>query len=83
MAVMESPPLEGFNRCVDVALGDTGRGGLMLGLHDLRGLFPPKQFYNPTLLQQRAAKPLRDCQIPLNLGRAPDLNFRQRFNTCV
>lgn len=40
---MESPPLEGFNRCVDVALGDTGRGGLMLGLHDLRGLFPPKQ----------------------------------------
>ena len=41
--VMESPSLEVFKNCVDVALMDMGKGhggdGLMLGLHDLSGLF--------------------------------------------
>ena len=40
---MESPSLEVFKNCVDVALRDMGKGhggdGLMLGLHDLSGLF--------------------------------------------
>lgn len=27
-AVVESPPLKGFNRCFDVAVGDMGYGGL-------------------------------------------------------
>lgn len=41
------PILEGFNWCVDVALGDRGSGdqggaaGLMVGLGDLRSLFQP------------------------------------------
>ena len=41
--VVGSPSLEVFKNCVDVALRDMGKGhggdGLMLGLHDLSGLF--------------------------------------------
>ena len=43
--VVESPPLEVFQSCVDVALRDVGSGhggdGLMVGLVDRRGLFQP------------------------------------------
>ena len=44
--VVESPSLEVFKKCVDVALFGTwfsrhGGGGLMVGLDDLRGLFQP------------------------------------------
>ena len=42
---MESPSLEVFKKCIDVALRDTfsRRGGVgwMVGLDDLRGLFQP------------------------------------------
>lgn len=42
-----SPFLEAFKKCVDVALGDMGYGGLgsagvMVGFDDLRGHFQPK-----------------------------------------
>ena len=41
--VVESPSLEEFKNCVDVALRDMasgcGRDGLMVGIDDLRGFF--------------------------------------------
>ena len=43
--VMESPSLEVFTKCADVALKDMvsghGGGGLTVVLDDLRGLFQP------------------------------------------
>ena len=43
--VVESPSMEVFQNCVDVALRDMVSGhdgdGLMFGLGDLRGLFQP------------------------------------------
>lgn len=47
-AVVESPPLEGFNRFVGGAFGDRfssglGSAGLMVGLNELRSLFQPEQ----------------------------------------
>ena len=43
--VVESPSLEVFKNCGDVALRDTASGcvgdGSMAGLDDLRGLFQP------------------------------------------
>lgn len=40
--------LKGFNRCVDVAAGDSGGPGSAEehGFHGLRGLFPPKQLHD-------------------------------------
>ena len=42
---MESPSLEVFKKCGDVALRNAGQwcdgDGLMVGLHDLSGLFQP------------------------------------------
>jgi len=44
--VGESPSLEGFKKCGDVVLRDVvsghGGDGLVVGLHDLRGLFQPE-----------------------------------------
>jgi len=43
--VVQSPSLEVFKNCVDVALRDVvsecGGEGMMVGLDDLRGLFQP------------------------------------------
>ena len=45
---VESPSLEGFKKCVEVALqgmvSRSGGVGLALRLHDLRGLFQPLRF---------------------------------------
>ena len=49
---VESPSPEGFKRRVDVAPGDTVSGGVgsarvTMALDHLKGLFQPKQFYDP------------------------------------
>uniref|UniRef100_A0A8D2N3S0 Obscurin, cytoskeletal calmodulin and titin-interacting RhoGEF n=1 Tax=Zonotrichia albicollis TaxID=44394 RepID=A0A8D2N3S0_ZONAL len=40
--VVESPSLEGFKSCVDVALGGPGGAGVTVGLNDLPSFFRPK-----------------------------------------
>ncbi|KAM9654822.1 uncharacterized protein ACIBXB_007132 [Morphnus guianensis] len=55
--VVESPSLEVFKRCVDVVLrpwfsGGLGSVRLTVGLHYLKGLFQPKQFYDSSISPQ-------------------------------